>query len=124
MERTNARYLEPEQLPFAPDLLVCDVSFISLGTVLPAPVACMAPGFWGLLLCKPQFEAGRDRMRASGGRGVIRDDELRETILAETIETVGTIGMRVEAHVEARPPGPKGNREFVLLVTDAREASA
>lgn len=120
LERTNARHLAADRLPWQPDLLVCDASFIPLGTVLPAPVACMRSGFWGMLLCKPQFEAGRERLVKAGRKGVIRDEQVRDEIVGETVETVEDLGMQVEAVVEARPRGPKGNVEYVLLVTDAR----
>ena len=120
MERTNARYLTPDELPRAPDLIVCDTSFISLTTVLPAPLACMQPGFWGLLLCKPQFEAGPARLRAGGKGGVIRDAAIRDEVLAETVAGVRALGVSVDAVVEARPPGPKGNIEYVLLIRDSR----
>src|SRR5438132_2598917 len=59
IERTNARALAPSMLPFAPDLAVLDVSFISLAKVLPAVLACLAPGYDALALVKPQFELGR-----------------------------------------------------------------
>ena len=58
IERVNARYLTRMSLPFEPDLLTMDVSFISVAKVLPAVLACMAAGFEGVILVKPQFEAG------------------------------------------------------------------
>jgi 23S rRNA (cytidine1920-2'-O)/16S rRNA (cytidine1409-2'-O)-methyltransferase len=123
MERTNARHLTPDMLPWAPDTIVCDASFIPLRTVLPAPLACMREGFWGMLLCKPQFEAGRERLTRAGRKGVIRDEAVRDEIVGETVADVEGLGMRVEAMAEARPRGPKGNVEYVLLVTDARASS-
>lgn len=73
LERINARHLTPEQLPFMPDLLTVDVSFISLEKIMPAVISCMAPAFTGLLLVKPQFEAGR---RSVGKGGIVRDAEV------------------------------------------------
>ena len=70
IERRNARALRPEELPFAPDLIVADVSFISLAKVLPAVLAAAAPSFDCLALVKPQFEVGRERV---GKGGVVRE---------------------------------------------------
>src|SRR3954470_13212714 len=70
IERANARHMRPEELPYAPDLIVLDVSFISLTKVLPAVLACADPaGFDMLAMVKPQFEVGRDRI---GSGGVVR----------------------------------------------------
>lgn len=116
MERTNARHLTPDQLPYEPDMIVCDASFISLAKLLPGPLACMAAGYWGMLLCKPQFEAGRGRV---GSGGVVRDDAVRQETLDAVIASVQALGARVEACAEARPRGPKGNVEYLLLIRDA-----
>lgn len=117
LERTNARHLEREQVPYAPDLLVCDASFIPLRTVLPATVALMEPtGWWGVLLCKPQFEAGRDRMNRHGRKGVLVDQAVREQVVEETVQSVRDMGVDVLDVKRAHPPGPKGNIEYVLLV--------
>ncbi len=82
LERTNARALEREMLPFAPDLAVLDVSFISLTKLLGSVLACLAPGYDALALIKPQFEVGRGRV---GSGGVVRDPEQRR----ETLISVG-----------------------------------
>ncbi|MCW2925861.1 MAG: hemolysin [Thermoleophilia bacterium] len=117
IERTNARHLEPGDLPYAPDLLVCDASFIPLATVLPATVALMDPaGWWGVLLCKPQFEAGRDRMNRHGRKGVLVDEAVRAQVVEESVASVRAMGVDVLAVERAHPPGPKGNVEFALLV--------
>src|SRR4051794_4991533 len=80
IERTNARSITPEDLPYRPDLVVADVSFISLTKVLPAVLAAAAQPFDCLAMVKPQFEAGRERV---GKGGVVRDPEVRiETIAA------------------------------------------
>src|ERR671928_1624258 len=77
LERTNARALEPDALPYRPDLVVADVSFISLRTVLPPVLRCAAPdGFDCLAMVKPQFEVGRERL---GKGGVVRDAALRRS---------------------------------------------
>jgi 23S rRNA (cytidine1920-2'-O)/16S rRNA (cytidine1409-2'-O)-methyltransferase len=117
LERTNARHLAAGDLPYAPDLLVCDASFIPLATVLPAVVAAMDPaGWWGVLLVKPQFEAGRERMNRHGRKGVLVDVEVREQVLDEAVASVRELGMEVVDVVQAHPPGPKGNVEFAALV--------
>ncbi|WP_320671622.1 TlyA family RNA methyltransferase [Patulibacter defluvii] len=117
IERQNARHLTADQLPYAPDLVVADVSFISLTKLLPALAAIVAPRFDALLMVKPQFEVGRDRI----GDGVVRDPALRR----EAIVTVATAardgGWSVLAAAPSGLPGPKGNREtFLLLAEGAR----
>ena len=67
MERTNARHLSPGDLPYAPDLVTCDLSFISVGTVWGAVVPCLAPGWRAMVMVKPQFEVG-PRARRLGRR--------------------------------------------------------
>lgn len=120
MERTNARHLTPEDLPWAPDLLVCDASFISLRTLLPGPLACMAQSWWGIVLIKPQFEAGTARMRKFGRGGVIRDDDVRQEVLQEVVLGLEGLGIAVLATHEAEPKGPKGNTEYVALIRGSR----
>ncbi len=119
MERTNARHLTAEMLPWAPNLIVCDASFIPLGTVLPAPLSCMEQNFFGIILCKPQFEAGRARLAQGGKRGVITDVGLRDEIVSETHDTLCNLGLEVLDVAEAHPRGPKGNVEYVMLVRNA-----
>ncbi len=117
LERTNARYLTADELPYAPDLIVCDASFIPLATVLPATIALMDPaGWWGVLLCKPQFEAGRERMNKHGRKGVLVDEEVRAQVVEECVASVRAMGVDVLDVLRAHPPGPKGNVEYVLLV--------
>ena len=77
LERTNARELE--SLPFAPDLVTCDVSFISVRTALPPALALARPGWEALVLVKPQFEAGREEV---GKGGVVRDPEVHRASAA------------------------------------------
>lgn len=115
MERTNARYLTPEDLPYAADVVVCDASFISLRTLLPGPLGTLAPGAWGILLIKPQFEAGPKRMRAHGKGGVIRDAEVRAEVVVEVQAGLRALGLELLELAEADPPGPKGNIEYVQL---------
>jgi 23S rRNA (cytidine1920-2'-O)/16S rRNA (cytidine1409-2'-O)-methyltransferase len=113
LERTNIREIGDGDLPYAPDLLVCDVSFISVRKALPPALALSAPGWEALVLVKPQFEAGR----ADVGRGgVVRNPEVHRRVLRETAAAAlawpaATIGV-----VDSGVPGPKGNREFFLYL--------
>ena len=116
MDRVNARAIRPEDLPYAPDLVVCDVSFISVTTVWPAVVAALAPGWRALVLVKPQFEVGRE---AVGRGGVVRDPALREQAVHAVARAVGASGGRVLGTADSGLPGPKGNREVFLHAVDA-----
>ena len=109
LERTNARELQ--ELPFAPQLVVCDVSFISVRKALPAALRLAAPGWEALVLVKPQFEAGRTDV---GKGGVVRDREIHRRILRQTAEAALDWGAQTVGVVDSGLPGPKGNREFFL----------
>ena len=114
LERTNARALT--ELPFAPQLVVCDVSFISVRIALPPALKLAAPGWQALVLVKPQFEAGRADV---GKGGVVREPETRARVLREVAEAALGWGARVAGVVDSGLPGPKGNRElFLHLVQD------
>jgi 23S rRNA (cytidine1920-2'-O)/16S rRNA (cytidine1409-2'-O)-methyltransferase len=116
LERTNVRTLDCAQLPFPPTFVTADVSFISLGKALPAALACAAPGWRALVLVKPQFEAGRADV---GKGGVVRDPQVHERVLDEIAAQVPEWGATLQAVVDSRLPGPKGNREFFLHLTAA-----
>ena len=121
IERTNARDLSPALLPYAPDLIVIDVSFISLRTVLPAVLACAAPRFDALALVKPQFEVGRGRV---GKGGVVRDAQARVGTLVAVGERALELGASVLGYWSSGLPGPKGNREtFIQLAEAGRHGS-
>jgi len=118
IERQNARSLRPEQLPYVPDLIVIDVSFISLAKVLPAALDCAADRFDCLALVKPQFEVGP---REVGKGGVVRSPERRRGALVAVGEPARRLGAAVLAYASSGLPGPKGNREtFVWLAEGAR----
>jgi 23S rRNA (cytidine1920-2'-O)/16S rRNA (cytidine1409-2'-O)-methyltransferase len=118
MERVNARHLRPEDLPYAPDLIVADVSFISLTKVLPALLAAAAPRFDCLAMVKPQFEVGRSRV-ARGG--VVREGADRREALVTVGEAAQALGAAVLGYASSGLPGPKGNREtFVWLAEGSR----
>ena len=122
MERRNARELTPGDLPYAPDLVVADVSFISLTKVLPAVLACCASRFDALVMVKPQFEVGRERV---GKGGVIRDPELRREAVADVARFArDRCGVAVLGFAPSGLPGPKGNVEtFVLLAEAGRDGA-
>ncbi len=122
LERVNARRLEACELPYAPELIVADVSFISLTKVLPAVLACAAGRFDALAMIKPQFEVGRERI---GSGGVVRDPDVRRAALVEVAEGVrAAAGAAVLGFAPSNLPGPKGNREtFVWLAEAGRDGA-
>lgn len=115
LERTNARRLEPGDLPFTPDLAVCDLSFIALGKVLPALARCLADRHDVLAMVKPQFEVGRERV---GRGGVVRDPALRRQAVAAVGDTARELGFAVVGAAPSGLPGPKGNRETFLWLAE------
>jgi 23S rRNA (cytidine1920-2'-O)/16S rRNA (cytidine1409-2'-O)-methyltransferase len=109
LERTNARTLT--ELPFAPQLAVCDVSFISVRLALPPVLRLCAPRWKAVVLVKPQFEAGRADV---GKGGVVRDPEVRRRVVREVAEAALSWGASMRGVVDSGLPGPKGNREIFL----------
>lgn len=118
-ERTNARDLAPGALGAPADLLVADLSFISLRTVLPALVPLIAPAGELVLLVKPQFEAGRQE--ASRGRGVISDPAIWRRVLEEVAAALVGLGAAIMGVMASPLSGADGNVEFLL---HARPAGA
>lgn len=112
LEKQNARYLDAEIIPDPIDLLVCDASFISLKTVLPAGMALVKEGGWMIALIKPQFEVGRENV---GKKGVVRDPELHQAV-CDDIETWldGQDDWQVLGIIESPIKGPEGNIEFLI----------
>src|SRR5690348_6673486 len=108
LERVNARSLV--ELPFAPQLVTCDVSFISVRTALPPALRLAAPGWQALVLVKPQFEAGRGEV----GRGVVTSHETRARVCREIAEAALEWPAETLGVVDSGLPGPKGNRELFL----------
>jgi 23S rRNA (cytidine1920-2'-O)/16S rRNA (cytidine1409-2'-O)-methyltransferase len=108
LERVNVRELR--ELPFPPELVVCDVSFISVRKALPAAVELAAPNWEAVALVKPQFESARGEAR----RGVVRDRAVHRRVLREVAEAAVEWQARVAGVVDSGLPGPKGNREFFL----------
>jgi 23S rRNA (cytidine1920-2'-O)/16S rRNA (cytidine1409-2'-O)-methyltransferase len=117
MERRNARSLRPDDLPYAPDLIVVDVSFISLTKVLPAVLGAAAPRFDCLALVKPQFEVGRERV---GRGGVVRSaDDRRSALIAVGEHARSRVGTEVLGFTSSGLPGPAGNRESFVWLAEA-----
>lgn len=109
LERTNARDLR--DLPFAPDFVVADVSFISLRLVLPPALELAREGWEAVVLVKPQFEAGR---REVGRGGVVRDVSVRRRVVRDLADAALAWEGETVGVVDSGLPGPKGNREVFL----------
>ncbi|HKD97829.1 MAG TPA: TlyA family RNA methyltransferase [Micromonosporaceae bacterium] len=110
-ERTNVRTLTPVDIGGPADLVVTDLSFISLRLVLDALVSCLAPGGDLVPMVKPQFEVGRERV---GAGGVVRDPALRADVVLEVAGYAAGLGLGVAGVVASPLPGPSGNVEFFL----------
>jgi 23S rRNA (cytidine1920-2'-O)/16S rRNA (cytidine1409-2'-O)-methyltransferase len=111
-ERTNVRALQPGAVGPAPDLVVADLSFISLRTVLPTVLDLVAPGADLVLLVKPQFEAGREE--ASRGRGVISDPQVWRRVLGEVAGALEQGGAAIMGAMASPLTGADGNVEFLV----------
>jgi 23S rRNA (cytidine1920-2'-O)/16S rRNA (cytidine1409-2'-O)-methyltransferase len=113
IERRNARELDPGELPFVADLATVDLSFISVTKVLGAAAACVGEDGELLVLVKPQFELGRERV---GRGGVVRDPADRRDALRAVAARAADAGLVVRGFASSGLPGPKGNREtFIRL---------
>jgi len=112
MERTNVRYLSGEDLPFAPDLLVADLSFISIGVALKNLVSTTLAIREAVLLVKPQFEAGPEHV---GRRGLVRDPAARAAAVGSVAQAFGVLGFGAMGVTASPVAGRKsGNREYPL----------
>ncbi len=119
MEKTNARFLKPENFPAPADLLVVDCSFISLKKILPSAAPLIKADGKIVALIKPQFEAGK--AEADKGRGVITDTAIHDRVLAELQEFVSAqAGLCWRGVVESPLHGPAGNKEFLALIEKVR----
>ncbi|MET0527961.1 MAG: TlyA family RNA methyltransferase, partial [Microvirga sp.] len=110
LEGTDARALTPELIPEPADLLVSDVSFISLKLVLPPAIALLKPRATLALLVKPQFEAGRERVK----KGIVRDEAVHRDVCEDMKVFVTSLGFNVLDIVPSPIEGGDGNREFLL----------
>ncbi len=111
-ERVNARHLPPQVAPGPFDLVVADVSFISLTLVIPNLVTRLGPGGRLLCLVKPQFEAGRHQV---GKGGVVRDPAVRQEAVDKVTRHIEGLGLAVQGHCPSPITGPAGNQEFFVL---------
>jgi 23S rRNA (cytidine1920-2'-O)/16S rRNA (cytidine1409-2'-O)-methyltransferase len=117
IEQTNARHLDVTTLPFRPDIVVCDVSFISLTLILPMLVAAAGPGARPIVaLVKPQFEVGKGEV---GKGGVVRDPAQRLASVDKCAAAARALGCSVVGSVESPITGPAGNVEYLLLLRTA-----
>jgi len=114
IEQVNARYLTPEQLPFRPQFITCDVSFISLKYIFPAIQRVAEPATQTLLLIKPQFEVGRGKL---GKGGIVRDETLITSVLTEITTAAQANGIVTKAVIPSQVPGSGGNQEYFLFGT-------
>jgi 23S rRNA (cytidine1920-2'-O)/16S rRNA (cytidine1409-2'-O)-methyltransferase len=121
VERTNARAITLDDLPYRPDLVVIDVSFISLRKVLPAVLATTADRFDCLAMVKPQFEVGRERI---GKGGVVKDPALRLEVVNEVAGAARAEGAAVVGSAPSALPGPSGNKETFLWLAEGSRAGA
>jgi 23S rRNA (cytidine1920-2'-O)/16S rRNA (cytidine1409-2'-O)-methyltransferase len=110
IDRTNIRLVQTGELPYRPDLVVIDVSFISLKLVLPVAIALAARPADLIALVKPQFEVGRNQV---GKGGIVRDTALRAAALHDVLEAAERLGLGCAGHLESPISGAAGNREFL-----------
>ncbi len=112
MERTNARHLTRDQIPEPVEVIVCDASFIGLGTLLPAPLSLAAPGAVLVSLIKPQFEVGKGRV---GKGGIVTDPALHEEVCARISSWLSQQpGWTVTGICDSPIAGAEGNKEFLI----------
>jgi 23S rRNA (cytidine1920-2'-O)/16S rRNA (cytidine1409-2'-O)-methyltransferase len=111
LDRTNVRALQPEDIGGTVDLIVADLSFISLRLTLPALIGCTAPDGDLLPMVKPQFEVGRERV---GAGGVVRDPLLRVQAMFDVLAVATDLGLGLVDAIASPIPGPSGNVEYFL----------
>lgn len=121
LERTNARYLTREQVPEALDFISVDVSFISLGLILPALRPLLREGGQMVCLVKPQFEAGREKV---GKKGVVRDPDVHREVLEQFLRHAGENDLPVRGLTFSPIRGPEGNIEYLGWLEAGGEAGA
>ncbi len=110
LDRTNIRYVEVKDLPYRPDLVVIDTSFISLRLVLPAILRVVAAAADVIALVKPQFEVGKGKV---GKGGIVRDEALRREALEGVLKFASGIGLKIIGAIESPIKGASGNQEFL-----------
>lgn len=120
LDRTNARHITPERLPFRPTFVTADLSFVSLTVALEPVLESLGADYRGLVLVKPQFEAGRERV---GKGGVVRDPEVHRDVLEHVCVWLMQRGAAILGVSDSGHPGPKGNVEYFVYFRDARGSS-
>lgn len=118
-DRTNVRHLDPDRIGGTVDLLVADLSFISLAVVMPSLVRVLSDEGDAVLLVKPQFEVGRGRL---GPGGVVRDPSLRAEAVRIAAAAAENLGWRGKDVLASPLPGPAGNVEYLLWLTGPTNA--
>lgn len=118
MEKTNMRYVKPEDIGELLDFISIDVSFISLSKILPPVYECLKDGGEVVALIKPQFEAGRDKV---GKKGVVRDSGVHGEVIRMVMDFAGSLGFTL-LHLDYSPiKGPEGNIEYLLHLRKSKE---
>lgn len=112
IERQNIRHIDPAKLPEPFDLIVIDVSFISLEIVIPAVVSFLKPGGRIVSLIKPQFEVGKERV---GKGGIVKDEAARQSAVAKVIAAAKAAGLDHAGTIDSPIAGTKGNKEFLAI---------
>ena len=118
MEKTNFRYVKPEDLGESPDFASCDVSFISLTKILEPAVNILKDGAQMVCLIKPQFEAGREEV---GKKGVVRDKKVHEAVVLKVIDYARSVGFKILGLDYSPIKGPEGNIEYLLYMEKATD---
>lgn len=113
LERTNIRRLDPQKIAGPVDIVTIDVSFISLKIVIPTILQYIQPGGIILALIKPQFEVGKGKV---GKGGVVRDDAIRNQVIDDLSVFFESLGLQCKNVIPSPILGPKGNKEFVILL--------
>lgn len=113
MERCNIRYLNPDQLPEKPNFFTIDCSFISLKLILPKIITLVTPPAEGVILIKPQFEAGKEYVEKGG---VVKNQEIINKVVQEIIEFAEELGFEVKGVVPSPIKGPAGNQEYLAYL--------
>lgn len=121
MEKTNARFLTPEDFPELMDWMTTDVAFISLTKILPAAYSILKENGSGVALIKPQFEAGREKV---GKNGVVRDPAVHEEVIERILAFNSELGFKTLGVVHSPIQGPQGNIEYLYWFTKDQEAQA
>jgi 23S rRNA (cytidine1920-2'-O)/16S rRNA (cytidine1409-2'-O)-methyltransferase len=121
LEGVDARKLDPGLIPVAPELIVCDASFIGLEKALPAALGLAAPGADLIALVKPQFEVGPDKV---GKGGVVKDEAARQGALDRVARFLESAGWTVLGSLDSPVEGSDGNREYLLRARAPGEAAS